>query len=596
MQGQFIDVVRQVLVPDPLRYVAGQEELGGLFKTPWAPILPIGQGGNLGHVDEHGDIWLPNGNWGGNIRDSHATEPWHASGPIPIAPGRPIGPIDPNPHRKVPDDPVVPDKPVEPEKPYHWADAGSNYFPISNGLDDVDYYWNGDNVKKDKNDSYFRDPGNPPKKYMPGQARPEGRQERRRIKEHRSKGYVEGVPITQSAPILTNKTEQLRLAPLGGIVITRREKYCNVDGRLDPKVQNYDISTQNPIPYNGCINPGFSFLWLKQFARLYEKYRILSLTFHYVPLVSYATNGRVVFGLDLDSNDDNTTVDEIQALTLSQAIPVTREAFFPVPKGVLKEMFGSNIATGADKWIIHTDTSDENAFLYHFGRVWIGSHGVSTAAGALASPYTCGEVWVEYSVELLQPHVSTDPAIYASDRITCVPTSRTDMWGTAADFYWHSQDPYPASVYDSSPMGWTKDTTTVRVHTPGQYMFSIYATGTVFTGTMPTWTLAPSGSGNAITNVHLGYDATATHAVMIAIMTINVAGTTIVADWTASCTTLTVMDVRITQYTYAYACPGPIHKVKNLEKDILMIEKHPDEAKEEVLVFVDKTTSRLKSR
>lgn len=119
---------------------------------------------------------------------------------------------------------------------------------------------------------------------------------------------------------------------------------------------------------------------LSRFAALYDKYRIVSMTFYYATSVSTMTDGAIAMGWDADTDDDYSSVTGDPAIEYISNMPrnvqfsTYRNASLTIPGG--KELF------------VQPEVGSDPRLVNH-GRLWIASVG-GLAAG------TYGRIMVKW--------------------------------------------------------------------------------------------------------------------------------------------------------------------------------------------------------
>lgn len=209
------------------------------------------------------------------------------------------------------------------------------------------------------------------------------------------------------------------------------------------------------------INPGVSttFPWLSRLAPNFEEYRFRKLRFVYVPRCATATNGAIYTGIDYDSSDAAPqSISELMSFKGSSQSPIWSElalALNQADASFLKKRF---VRSGAL-------VSGVDVTLYDVGRAYI----VGLELGGLE---TCGDIYVEYDVELFTPQFSI--AAFAQQNSAKVNSggtvTPTSIYGSAPALQAGSGLPVVASAGG-----------TLTFSRVGQYLLDLFMSGTTMT-------------------------------------------------------------------------------------------------------------------
>jgi hypothetical protein len=434
-------------------------------------------------------------------------------------------------------------------------------------------------IVKDKNDIYFRDPGNPgshcvmvpnkekkKRKRVKGKGKPNEKKKSTKLpknifKSEPKKKKVQSLKILPQNPlksipraIMDNRVRSLGEQKLGeemgpsfnnsnGAHWLSTTDEGNVHAhRMEPyyvcKGQTLE-GVYTDVPHQGYINPGFSFIWLQNMAHLYEKYRFNSLKFHYINRVGTFINGNLVMYFDGDSMDVVSDLSEMKTNQPSVNTPVSSSATLTVPKEFLNVY--------KDLWIRALGTTlpdNADVHLYDPGRILIGTTEVTTSTPA-AYDGVIGEIYVEYDVELLVPHVPSTPSYDCSDRWYAVSETQSGPFG-GGNGYWFSTKTH------SSPTHWRyKDTNEMYIDCAGQWICIIEIVGTGITSIDLT-----ISSYGAYTQIIEEINAGQTYGVSVVLLTTyknNQCGLGVTA------TTVTQTEFRIADYRYTLGKNSPFN-------------------------------------
>jgi hypothetical protein len=407
--------------------------------------------------------------------------------------------------------------------------------PATDGITDFDQYM----FSKDKNDLFFRDPGNPPQRRSrrasrPGRRRPRSSRRRRAARAStrvtRNAIATSNVPLAQSSTF-NNMSEPMVNFGTTSVRVKHREPIYEVDvGTTDAVLT---------LAYDGLFNPGFSCPWLRHLADMFEKYEIHSITFEYVPNLSYSNGGSITLAWDPDVDDKAlvTVPEEVVALVPSVTGAVFAKKDLPISQTYLN--------APRIKYIRHSNAAPSATFdlhMYDAGRLIMS--GFYTAAQRV------GKVFVTYDITLLNPHIVMDPSVYLSDKLVTTPGGLAAPFTTYA---WSSGGTISGSNY--SPTGWRRNSASALYCTVNsQWMIVMQTTGTVIVAEP---TVAP-GSGATIAAVTSAINAAQTSQIIVYVCTTPVTGSGYVTwDYTGAANTITAISVRICQYRVSYAKPEP---------------------------------------
>lgn len=196
--------------------------------------------------------------------------------------------------------------------------------------------------------------------------------------------------ITTNAPVakgtmVTSKKKQPQITYRDNVcVVTHSEYISDVIAR--------DTSTATSYPVNPQSNSTFT--WLSAIATRFEMYRFRKLKFHYKPSCSTITSGYVILGMDFDFYDPSPTKPTMLAWKYSSKSAVWQSSSLDVS-------MDSRMSTPR---YCNVSSSQGDSRLDMLGNLWVlAFHGTTLDVG---------EVYVEYTVEFLQPSYRIPPALY----------------------------------------------------------------------------------------------------------------------------------------------------------------------------------------
>jgi len=269
------------------------------------------------------------------------------------------------------------------------------------------------------------------------------------------------------------------------------------------------------------INPGLAitFPWLSNLAVNYVKYRFKKLQFLYVPAVGTATSGRVA--LAFDSN-------------VTAAIPVNKQQMFSIAPNDEEAVWNEvaiSVDTSKHAWLYVRQflTAASNTIVNTSNDPKMSDCGRLIFAADLASgTVTCGELYVNYTVELVDP--------------TAVPILGAEIYSTSSTV----SNLFPSASTTVIGNGLISDTyfsDTVCLGASGTYLWTLVAIGTGITASSlagaTTGTISLPGANNyGVVN------AAATEVVTVGNMVVTVDPTAGVAYLQITITATTVTSVR----------------------------------------------------
>lgn len=302
----------------------------------------------------------------------------------------------------------------------------------------------------------------------------------------------------------------------GRTVFKHREYVADVNGSVAFAVNSYSV------------NPGLSslFTWLAPIAAQFESYLFAKLSFEFESQKSASTNGSVFLAMDFDASDA-APANKQQLMAYHNAVrsAVWAECSYRADLQDLKK-FGPQryVRSGAA-------AANQDIKTFDVGNLLVGTQGCADATAI-------GELYVTYEVTLITPQ--SDPNAVSNAGAAKIvgggTVSKTAVFGTAA------------VITGGLPV--TALTNTLTFNRVGQYLLEQLVVGTTFTNVDATWT----GTAASQTSIVQSYQsAAATGAVSSRLVTINNIGETVIADWSAVCTTLTSSTLRIAAYPAALA-------------------------------------------
>jgi len=302
----------------------------------------------------------------------------------------------------------------------------------------------------------------------------------------------------------------------GRIVVTNTEFVADVI----PGSAGYGVAVNIPI------NPGIdlAFPWLCHMAYNYESYRFLKLRYEYRSAVGSASGGRVMLLVDYDAADP---------------APANKSQFLSNHEAISAPVWGScdlncdrpDLLKLPQKFNRYGDlAANLDVKTYDVGHLFVATSGLD--AGLVGT--SVGEIYVSYVIELITPQLNHLAEIEAnSRRITAGGTiSKAAPLGDA-----------PAiegglHVNVANP-------TTLHFADPGEYLMTLYKTGTTLVNTV----LAAVGAGVTVSVLNAVVSGAATSAMQSARIKVNEPGY-VTLDATGDLT-MTGLAVRLAPYLYS---------------------------------------------
>jgi len=221
-----------------------------------------------------------------------------------------------------------------------------------------------------------------------GTQKPNGRTQRRRRRNRQSR--VGMAPLAVAVPVQTGVGAR---SGANSIVIRHRE---------------YVTSVTCSVAFN-CnyvsLNPGLSatFPWLSLVSAGYEKYRFRQIRFIYKPQCASTTAGSLWMAIDTDASDPTPSS---KAVIASYANAAMGSLWSPLSvQYPIKNMDNMKQWYVRPGYIANTDVK-----MYDVGNLYFATEGA-------AAPIPVGDVFVEYTVELLVPQLA-NPIVSSSANIT----------------------------------------------------------------------------------------------------------------------------------------------------------------------------------
>jgi hypothetical protein len=193
-------------------------------------------------------------------------------------------------------------------------------------------------------------------------------------------GQVVNAPAAKSYTV--RRTAPRFRSTAGRYIVSNREFVSEISGST-----SFDVS-------QFTIQPGFgqTFPWLSQISNTHKKYRFTSMKFTYVPLIGTEQPGRVTLVYAVDPLDPT---------------PISKQELFQYPTSHETNVWTSNdIVIQQQPEPLFTRASyvdNTDLKTYDFGQIFVGVSNTSVST-------IIGELFVEYTIELITPKPSHCPA------------------------------------------------------------------------------------------------------------------------------------------------------------------------------------------
>ena len=321
--------------------------------------------------------------------------------------------------------------------------------------------------------------------------------------------------LTSRAPVVTGGP----FSKDGKTVIRHREYIADVSGSVNFAATSY------------AVNPGVptTFPWLSRYlAPGYETYKFRYLRFTYETSKSTASSGSVLLAYDYDAAD---------------SAPTTKQTMMSFGGAVRTACWAPVSAVGSSPSLnklpnryvrLGTLAANLDIKTYDCANFYVATQGC-------ADTTVMGELYVDYIVELDNPQMdlSATTTAMSAKGVCSTGVARTTPFGSAA------------VITGGLPITLLNATYTCTV--PGQYLFTVWLTGTGFSaGSVTTGLVGTAVLANTSFSA-LMYNAAATSAMISFILTVVAPGDGGTLDFTNAATTVTNTVFRIGPYAAAIA-------------------------------------------
>lgn len=262
-------------------------------------------------------------------------------------------------------------------------------------------------------------------------------------------GYGSSLPVSipaSNGTIVRSGKPNMRTTSNGNCTVTHREYVAD----LIAQVEGFDLQFQfgmNPG------NPGL-FPWLSTIASRFELYKFRALRLIYEPQSATTTTGTVMIAADYDASDPPPS-SKVQMMSYKRSVrsppwfACTHES-----AGADLHRLKTNYVLGG---VAPTGTDIKT---YDIGNLYVALQ------SDVAQGTTCGELYVEYTVDLITPQINNEAISYSGFRSGGLVALNTPL-GTA-------QEGFGSLPVDISTNGSTPQAVTIQV--PGFYVINIVGT------------------------------------------------------------------------------------------------------------------------
>lgn len=311
-------------------------------------------------------------------------------------------------------------------------------------------------------------------------------------------------PLATSSSTRSSKVQEVRL-PNGNRQLTFCEYVQDLAGSVGFAVSKFPVQPGLPT----------LFAWLSGQAQYYNEYQFKRLGFRFETEKAATLSGKVMFAFNPDAADAAPGSKQEMLEFEDKAADVLWKAFrLDVP--VRRRALGEELYVRAGALAANLDIKD-----YDLGNLWVATQGMADTSAV-------GELYVEYTIELISPIVSLSALATA--------TSATIVGNGAADGSHFGTSPTITGGLDV-----TATVNTMTFNRVGTYLLAGADTGTgmntsyvpAFSGTASTANL--NGSGYGISN-NAGNAGTVAN--WAALVTVTARGQTAVIDTSSQTVTL----------------------------------------------------------
>lgn len=321
----------------------------------------------------------------------------------------------------------------------------------------------------------------------------------------RRKARAQALPMAQSvqAPVArTRVMKGLQGNPDQSTLLRRREYVGDIPGSVTFATTGYNF------------NPGLAnlFPWASQFANSYDEYVVTNVSFIYEPEQASSATGSVILSFDYDASDA-APVDKVSALETKDSVrsaPWTPSRL-TLAASDLKHRCAEALFTRSAT-VPSTDIKT-----YDLGVLYVSTVGQASTA-------ICGELWIEYTIQLRVPQRASNPG---SNVIASTSITKSVIFGTAA-------------TITGTPT-FSVSGSTMTFNSPGYILLAYLVTGTV----LVTPTITPS-TGATATLIAATTDSGQLNQVGYFVARV-LSGSTILIDFSAS-TTVTAFKCDVGSY------------------------------------------------
>jgi len=276
-------------------------------------------------------------------------------------------------------------------------------------------------------------------------------------------------------------------------------------------------------------NPGLSnlFAWLALQALFYQEYTVKAIRFVFETEKATTLSGKVMYAFLQDSSDP---LPASKQEMMENQLKAAGAIWQPFALAISMSNFS---ALGRSRFVRSGNlAANLDVKTYDIGQLVVAVQG-------MADTSACGELYVEYEIELKTPISSSAQLANAlSVEVTGVTPSQTSLYGTTPTL--------------KGGLNVTATGNVLTFNTVGQYVaeWDIQGTGlqTVFAPTFSSTTVSGLSQKNGISNAAAN---AGTEAMFSAIFAVTARGQTLGCDCSGSATTITVSTCRISAYATA---------------------------------------------
>lgn len=266
----------------------------------------------------------------------------------------------------------------------------------------------------------------------------------------RQGGFSQAAPLLkQSVSAPSARSSMLvRQGNESDLVVTGRELWGTTNTQQDT------VTTYTFVP------GGSSLTRVDAYGKLFDLYRVESLSIEYVPSAGTNNNGRTVIGIDYDTLSNNTTTASVNVLNPLISTPIWQEGQVSLSPERMNKQF----------WLRTSNTVSPSAAAFA---------ACSYVTGA-TSGVVGGQIWVRYRIRFTSPRDANSTLLVRTIQSNAgPPPTESVVW------YGSGSDAYLSGATDKG----------VKIATKGRYFISFSGADSIVTGYVASLTTNLLGYG-----------------------------------------------------------------------------------------------------